>query len=145
MHAKVNHAKVEFDAIPGNLGFARVAAASFAAGLGFGIEELEDIKLAVSEAVSNCIVHAYPESGEARATVCMTMETSESGVTISVEDRGVGIADVAAARRPGMTTDSQRLGMGFTLMEALADHLSVTSEPGMGTCVAMVFSPGQGG
>lgn len=145
MHAKVNHAKVEFDAISGNLGFARVAAASFAASLGFTVEELEDIKLAVSEAVSNCMVHAYPGSDEARATVCMTMEMSESRVTISVEDSGVGIADIAAARTPGMTTDSQRLGMGFTLMEALADRLSVTSEPGVGTCVSMLFSPGRGG
>ncbi|MDD2201729.1 MAG: anti-sigma F factor [Firmicutes bacterium] len=145
MHAKVNHARVEFDAIPGNLGFARVAAASFAASLGFTVEELEDIKLAVSEAVSNCIVHAYPKSNSGPAKVRMNMETSESGVTISIEDTGVGIADIAAARTPGMTTDSQRLGMGFTLMEALANSLSVTSEPGAGTCVAMLFSPGRGG
>lgn len=145
MQAKMNCARVEFHAIPGNLGFARVAAASFAAGLGFTVEELEDIKLAVSEAVSNCIVHAYPGANGAPGTVCMSMQICESDIKISVEDKGVGIADLLTARTPGMTTDSQRLGMGFTLMEALADNLDVTSEPGVGTCVAMTFSPGRGG
>ncbi|HOO30171.1 MAG: anti-sigma F factor [Bacillota bacterium] len=145
MHAKVNHAKVEFDAIPGNLGFARVAAASFAAGLGFTVEDLEDIKLAVSEAVSNCVIHAYPGPGEARPTVLMVMEARESEFVVSIEDKGIGIADVAMARKPGVTTDSERLGMGFTLMEALADQVDVKSELGVGTRVEMIFSPERGG
>lgn len=139
MEPKVNWARVEFESVALNLGFARIAAASWAAGLGFTLEELDDIKLAVSEAVSNCIVHAYPD-GSGR--VLMELSVSDHVLRVSVQDEGVGIEDVSAARRPGVSTSSQRMGMGFTLMEALAKSLDVTSSPGHGTTVTMCFAPG---
>lgn len=75
----------------------------------------------------------------------MVMEARESEFVVSIEDKGIGIADVAMARKPGVTTDSERLGMGFTLMEALADQVDVKSELGVGTRVEMIFSPERGG
>lgn len=139
MEPKVNWARVEFESVARNLGFARVAAASWAAGLGFTLEELEDIKLAVSEAVSNCIVHAYPERP---GKVLMMLSASDHAFTISVQDEGVGILDVLAARSPGVSSSPQRMGMGFTLMEALSESMDVTSSPGEGTKVVMSFTPG---
>ena len=139
MEPKVNWARVEFESVAENLGFARVAAASWAAGLGFTLEELDDIKLAVSEAVSNCIVHAYPERP---GRVLMQLSASDHILTVSVQDEGIGIEDVLAARRAGVTSSSQRMGMGFTLMEALSESIEVTSSPGHGTAVVMTFAPG---
>ena len=139
MEPKVNWARVEFESAAENLGFARVAAASWAAGLGFTLEELDDIKLAVSEAVSNCIVHAYPGRP---GRVLMQLSASDQALTVSVQDEGVGIRDVQAARRAGVTSSPERLGMGFTLMEALSESMEVTSSPGHGTTVVMSFAPG---
>ncbi|MGI6130675.1 MAG: anti-sigma F factor [Bacillota bacterium] len=139
MESKMNWARVEFESVAENLGFARVAAASWAAGLGFTLEELEDIKLAVSEAVSNCIVHAYPERP---GRVLMQLSASDQTLVVSVQDEGVGIEDVQAARRAGVTSSSQRMGMGFTLMEALSESMEVASLPGQGTTVVMSFVPG---
>ncbi|MEA4882182.1 MAG: anti-sigma F factor [Clostridia bacterium] len=136
----MNRAVVEFDSVDGNLGFARVAAASFAAQLDFTVDELEDIKLAVSEAVSNCIVHAYPN---AIGRVRMSLESSHGHFALEIEDWGTGIADIAEARLPGRTTCPERIGMGFTLMEALSLHLEVESELGRGTRVRMAFAPDQ--
>jgi stage II sporulation protein AB (anti-sigma F factor) len=141
MEPKVNWARVEFQSSALNLGFARVAAASWAAGLGFTLEELDDIKLAVSEAVSNCIVHAYPQCP---GRVLMLLSASDHALTVSVQDEGIGIEDVTAARRPGVSSSSQRMGMGFTLMEALSKSMEVTSMPGHGTTVVMSFTPGEG-
>lgn len=139
MESKMNRARVEFESVAENLGFARVAAASWAAGLGFTLEELEDIKLAVSEAVSNCIVHAYPEHP---GRVLIELSASDHALAVSVQDEGVGIADVPAVRRPGVSSSSQRMGMGFTLMEALSESMEVVSSPGQGTTVVMSFVPG---
>lgn len=139
MESKMNWARVEFESVAENLGFARVAAASWAAGIGFTLEELEDIKLAVSEAVSNCIVHAYPEHP---GRVLIQLSVSDHILAVSVQDEGVGIEDVLAARRPGVSSSSQRMGMGFTLMEALSESMEVTSSPGQGTTVVMAFAPG---
>ncbi len=139
MEPKVNWARVEFESVVHNLGFARVAAASWAAGLGFTLEELDDLRLAVSEAVSNCIVHAYPQ-GSGR--VAIELAALDHTLTVSVRDEGVGIEDVAAARRPGSSSLPERMGMGFTLMEALSESMEVDSAPGKGTTVVMHFTPG---
>lgn len=137
MEGQVIRVKVEFESVPGVLGFARVAAAALASSLNVGIDRLDDIKLAVSEAVSNCIVHAYPDGP---GHVVMQMELGEGQFEVAVEDRGVGIADLDAARAPGSTTDPLRMGMGFTLMEALSDHMEVASHEGAGTRVTLRFS-----
>ena len=121
-----------------NEGIARAAVAAFCAQLNPTAVELADLKCAVSEAVTNCIVHAY------RGTVGTVMLTAKSyadrTLRITVADRGCGIPDVAKARTPLFTTcpDEDRCGMGFSIMESFSDKLSVVSAPGRGTRVTLV-------
>ena len=131
-----NYIRLEFPSKSSNESFARVAAAAFAAQLDPTLEELGDLKTAVSEAVTNCIVHAYPESvGKIR----LRMRILENGVLeIAVQDWGKGIEDVEKAMEPLYTTGGEeRSGMGFTIMESFMDKLTVRSRPGEGTTVVM--------
>ncbi len=132
----VNEAKITFLSRSANEGFARTVAASFAAQLDPTLDEINDIKTAVSEAVTNCIVHAYPDK---LGTVAMRLRLFEDNVLeIMVKDTGVGIPDVEKARKPLYTTGgSDRSGMGFTIMESFMDVLKVRSTPGKGTVVTM--------
>lgn len=129
-----NQVTLEFPSISRNEAFARGAAAVFAAQLDPTLDELGDIKTAVSEAVTNCIVHAYPDS---IGTVTMRLRTLEGGILeIMVRDRGCGIEDIERARTPMFTTGGDgRSGMGFTIMESFMTHMRVTSTPGKGTTV----------
>ena len=131
-----NYIKFEFPSRSVNEGFARAAAAAFAAQLDPTLDELGDIKTAVSEAVTNCIVHAYPDS---IGRVTMRLRIIDGGtLEISVKDTGRGIEDVARAREPLFTTGGEeRSGMGFTIMESFTDRLGVRSRPGRGTTVTM--------
>ena len=119
-----------------NEGFARSAAACFAAQMDPTLNELEDIKTAVSEAVTNAIVHAYPEDigqVQMKLRIC-----AENVLEITVRDHGRGIPDVEKARQPMFTTGGEeRSGMGFTIMESFMDRLTVRSQPGRGTTVVM--------
>ena len=131
-----NYIKLEFLSRSVNEGFARAAAAAFAAQLDPTLDELGDIKTAVSEAVTNCIVHAYPDS-LGRITMRLRILDGDT-LEISVKDAGVGIPDVAKAREPLFTTGGEeRSGMGFTIMESFTDRLGVRSRPGRGTTVTM--------
>ncbi len=132
----VNEAKITFLSRSANEGFARTAAACFAAQLDPTLDEINDIKTAVSEAVTNCIVHAYPE---ALGLVTLRLRLFEDNVLeIMVKDAGVGIPDVEKARKPLFTTGGDdRSGMGFTIMESFMDKLKVRSLPGKGTTVTM--------
>ncbi len=132
----VNEAKLTFLSRSVNEGFARTAAACFAAQLDPTLDEINDIKTAVSEAVTNCIVHAYPDT---LGTVTMRLRLFEdNGLEIVVKDAGVGIPDVERARKPLYTTGGDdRSGMGFTIMEGFMDQLKVRSMPGKGTTVVM--------
>ena len=131
-----NFATLEFPSRSANEGFARAAAACFAAQLDPTLEEVNDIKTAVSEAVTNAIVHAYPDT-IGRVTVKLRVREGNL-LEIVVKDRGVGIADVERARTPLFTTGSEeRSGMGFTIMESFMDTLKVRSAPGKGTTVTM--------
>ena len=132
----VNEAAVTFLSRSANEGFARTTAACFAAQLDPTLEEVNDIKTAVSEAVTNCIVHAYPDT---LGKVSMRLRMFEDNVLeIVVKDWGVGIADVEQARTPLFTTgDESRSGMGFTIMESFMDTLKVRSAPGRGVVVTM--------
>ena len=131
-----NHVKLEFLSRSANEGFARTAAACFAAQLDPTLEEINDIKTAVSEAVTNAIVHAYPDT-LGRIVVKLRIKEDHS-LEIVVRDWGVGIADVEQARTPLFTTGSEeRSGMGFTIMESFMDTLKVRSAPGKGTTVTM--------
>ena len=132
----INQMKLEFLSRSINEGFSRSAVASFAAQLDPTLDELGDIKTAVSEAVTNCIVHAYPES---IGTVSIRARILESGILeLTVRDKGVGMADVRKARQPMYTTGGpERSGMGFTIMESFMDKLNVRSVPGKGTVLTM--------
>lgn len=132
----LNYIKLDFPSRSVNEGFARAAAAAFAAQLDPTLDELGDIKTAVSEAVTNCIVHAYPDS---IGKISMRMRILEDGVLeICVKDSGIGIPDVEKAREPLFTTGGEeRSGMGFTIMESFMDKLTVRSKPGKGTSVTM--------
>ena len=131
-----NYVPLEFLSRSNNESFARTAVAGFAAQLDPTLDELGDIKTAVSEAVTNAIVHAYPD---ALGKVIMKMKLLKGGVLeITVRDWGRGIPDVEEARRPLFTTGgSERSGMGFTIMESFMDKLTVRSLPGKGTTVQM--------
>ena len=131
-----NQVALEFPSRSANEGFARTAVACFAAQLDPTLEEVNDIKTAVSEAVTNCIVHAYPDT---LGKVSMRLRMFEDNVLeIVVKDWGVGIADVEQARTPLFTTgNEERSGMGFTIMESFMDTVKVRSTPGKGTTVTM--------
>ena len=132
----INEAKLTFLSRSANEGFARTAAASFAAQLDPTLDEVNDIKTAVSEAVTNCIVHAYPDK---LGTVTMRLRLFEDNtLEIVIKDSGVGIPDVEKARKPLYTTGgADRSGMGFTIMESFMDALKVRSTQGKGTTVTM--------
>ena len=132
----LNTVKITFPSRSVNEGFARAAAAAFAAQLDPTMDELGDIKTAVSEAVTNCIVHAYPDS-LGKVTMRLRILGGDT-LEISVKDSGRGIEDVARAREPLFTTGGEeRSGMGFTIMESFMDKLTVRSKPGKGTTVTM--------
>lgn len=132
----INEMKMVLDSRSINEGFSRVAVSAFAACLDPTVEELTDIKTAVSEAVTNCIVHGYRESmGKIYITVSITDTNS---VRIKIRDKGVGIEDIKQAMEPLFTTaGSERAGLGFAVMESFMDKVRVTSKPGKGTCVTL--------
>jgi stage II sporulation protein AB (anti-sigma F factor) len=135
--------KMEFSSQSENEGFARVAVGAFLAGLNPTVDELADVKTAVSEAVTNAIIHGY-EGGEGKIWITCQIEGNQ--VEISVIDTGKGIQDVDKAREPLYTTrpELERSGMGFTFMEAFMDEVWVASAPGKGTQVTMRRQIGQG-
>jgi len=131
-----NYMTLEFPSKSSNEGFARSAVACFAAQMDPTMEELGDIRTAVSEAVTNCIVHAYPEGIGLIAMRCRILK--DNTLDIVIKDKGVGIRNLEEARRPSFTTGgSERSGMGFTIMESFMSSFSVTSMPGKGTTVHM--------
>ena len=132
-----NYISIDFPSCSANEAFARAAAAAFASQLDPTMEELGDIKTAVSEAVTNCIVHAYPEE---IGRISMRMRILEGGLLeIAVRDWGRGIENVEQARTPLFTTGGEeRSGMGFTIMESFTDKLRVRSRLGRGTTVTML-------
>ena len=131
-----NYMSLEFPSKSTNEGFARSAVAAFAAQLDPTMEELGDIRTAVSEAVTNCIVHAYPEG---YGLITMRCRILKDGVLdIVIKDKGIGIADLEQAKRPAFTTGGcDRSGMGFTIMESFMTSLQVTSKVGKGTAIHM--------
>lgn len=132
----INEVKLTFLSRSANEGFARTAAACFAAQLDPTLDEVNDVKTAVSEAVTNCIVHAYPDKlGQVTLRLRLFEDNS---LEIVVKDTGVGIPDVEKARKPLFTTGGEeRSGMGFTIMESFMDTLKVKSVLGKGTTVTM--------
>lgn len=131
-----NYMILEFPSKSSNEAFARSAVACFAAQMDPTLEELGDIRTAVSEAVTNCIVHAYPEELGNITLRCRILK--DNTLDIVVKDKGVGIPDLEQARRPTYTTGgNDRSGMGFTIMESFMTSFEVSSQPGKGTTVHM--------
>jgi len=139
----INQTEIKFPALSQNEGFARTAAASFVLQLNPTIDEITDIKTAVSEAVTNCVVHAYPKK---QGEVVLKIALEENSVHISVTDFGIGIEDFAKAREPFFTTKpgEERSGMGFTVMESFMDSINlVKNTNNQGVTVEMVKHIGQ--
>ena len=131
-----NYMILEFPSKSCNEGFARSAVACFAAQMDPTLEELGDIRTAVSEAVTNCIVHAYPDGLGTISLRCRMLK--DNVLDIVIKDKGVGIPDVEQARRPAYTTGgADRSGMGFTIMESFMTDLEIVSRAGKGTTVHM--------
>ena len=131
-----NYLNLTFPSKSANEGLARAVVSSFAAQLDPTLEELGDIKTAVSEAVTNCIVHAYPDT-IGQITLCLRI-LPESVLEITVKDKGCGIENIDLAKKPMYTTGgTERSGMGFTIMESFMNELRVRSKTGKGTSVRM--------
>lgn len=131
-----NYMILEIPSRSTNEAFARSAVACFASQLDPTMEELGDIRTAVSEAVTNCIVHAYPEGLGTITIRCRILK--DNTLDIVIKDKGIGIKDIDQAMQPMFTTGGfDRSGMGFTIMESFMTTFSVTSQPGKGTCVHM--------
>ena len=139
---KENHMKLEFDSISENEGFARVAVAAFMTQLDPTLEEVSDVKTAVSEAVTNAIIHGYEQK---KGTVYLECAIKEDELEIWVQDLGKGIQNSRQAMEPLYTTkpELERSGMGFAFMEAFMDELEVESRPGDGTTIHMRKKIGQ--
>ena len=131
-----NEMKLEFISKSSNEAFARITIAAFASQLDPTIEELADIKTAVSEAVTNCIIHAYENR---IGIVRMSAQLKENEIIIEISDHGKGIENIEAAKEPLYTTkpNLERSGMGFTIMESFMDNVKVESIVGLGTRVTM--------
>lgn len=131
-----NEMKLEFISKSSNEAFARIAVAAFASQLDPTIEELADIKTAVSEAVTNCIIHGYEDCSGIVKIECKQLDNC---IEVQISDCGKGIEDIELAKKPLYTTKAnlERSGMGFTIMESFMDEMKVESIPGMGTKVTM--------
>lgn len=131
----MNQMVLRFLSIAENVGLARLAVTTFAGQTKFSINDLEEIKVAVSEAVSNAIIHGYP--GQEDGWVEVRCVLDNEGLIVAVEDWGVGIGDVEQAREPSYSRDPERMGLGFVFMESFMHGLEVESHLGQGTRVEM--------
>ena len=138
-----NHMQVIFDAKSENEGLARMIVTAFLAEMNPTLEQIADVKTAVSEAVTNAIIHGYDNEQE---SVQLSCDRDGQQLVVTVEDHGIGIADIDQAMQPFYTTKPQleRSGMGFAFMEAFMDEVKVKSEPEKGTCVRMKKIIGKG-
>jgi len=135
-----NRVVLELATIPENVGVARLVAAVLAAQADFTVAEIDEVKLAVSEAVTNAIVHGY--GSEAGHTVRLEMGVTGGALEVAVVDHGRGIENIALAMQPAVSSDPDRMGLGFSFMESHMDTLNVESSPGRGTRVNMTKRSG---
>ncbi|MGQ9496961.1 MAG: anti-sigma F factor [Desulfotomaculales bacterium] len=133
--ANTNNFKLEFKSKPENVGFARVVVAAFATQIDFTLSDVEDIKGAISEAVTNAIIHGYGNNPDGIITIHGVIH--DSILEVVVEDQGVGIDSIPQALQPGFSTMPDRLGLGFSFMQSFMDTIEVRSQPGRGTRVIM--------
>lgn len=133
-----NQVKLSILSVNENVGFARAAAAAFAAQLDLTLTEIDEIKVAVSEAVSNSVIHGYGNCNDKQSYIELIMNLFQDKLEFTVIDYGQGIADIKAARQPSFSSDPERMGLGFVFMDSFMDELEVISELGQGTTVRMV-------
>lgn len=136
-----NTIELEFPSLPENVGFARTAVAIFAAQMDFTLDQIDEIKVAVSEAVSNAVIHGYEEK---YGVVRVEAKLYENSLAITVVDYGVGISDIECAMQPGYTTMENRMGLGLVFIKEYMDELALDSAPGSGTRVHMIKHLKQG-
>lgn len=130
-----NRVVADLQSLPENVGLARLIVATVAAQAGFTLPDVEGIKLAVSEAVTNAIVHGY--NSQAHQNVRLEVVLNGSMLEVVVEDKGRGIPDLDLARQPAVSSDPERMGLGFCFMESYMDELIVNTAVGQGTRVTM--------
>lgn len=136
-----NRVVADLQSVPDNVGLARLIVAAVAAQAGFTVSETEEIKLAVSEAVTNAIVHGYGSRPDRIVRLEVTLHLPILEVVI--DDKGKGIADLDLARQPAVSSDPERMGLGFCFMESYMDEMSVQTAVGIGTRVTMRKRSGQ--
>lgn len=136
-----NYLKINFPSQPQNVGLARVVVAAFATQLEFTLAEVEEIRVAVSEAVSNCVIHAYPDI-EGIIELELTIEVDD--LIIRVKDFGIGIDDVEQAKQATFSTDPERMGLGLVFIESFMDSMDIISGPDQGTAIIMKKRPERG-
>jgi len=132
-----NEMLLQLDALAENVSVARVAVAAFASRLPFTLADLEEIKVAVSEAVSNVVVHAYGAQAGKLIIVARLSTGDGAGLEVEISDTGRGIGDVALAMTPAYTTEADRMGLGFSFIDSFMDEVVVRSQPGEGTTVRL--------
>lgn len=135
-----NQVALEFAAIPENVGVSRLLVATLAGQAGFTIAEIDEVKLAVSEAVTNAVIHGYGISSEQQVRVEVGIEAGV--LTVTVIDHGRGMEDVAWAMQPAVSSDPERMGLGFAFMQSHMESVAVDSAPGQGTRVTMTKRAG---
>ncbi len=131
-----NYVRIEFPSIPANVSFARSCVGAFAAQIDCTLDDIEEIKLVVSEAVSNCIIHGYENDAYGKITLMVSIYDNNC-LEIIIEDYGKGITDINQAMEPTFSTDPARMGLGFTFMKSFMDELEVNSSPGVGTSLKL--------
>lgn len=131
-----NKLALNFSSIPENVGIARMLIASIGAQLDLSLNDIEELKVVVSEAVSNAIIHGYRNDPE--KFVALEIECAAESLQIIIRDQGCGISDVEKAMQPAYSTDPERMGLGFVFMQSFMDELNVSSVVNQGTSVTMV-------
>lgn len=132
----INYVRFEFPSLPENVSFARSCVGAFASQLNCTLDDIEEIKLVVSEAVSNCIIHAYQNRGDGKIEIVASLLDDRS-LEMTIKDYGRGIENLEEALQPSYSSDPTRMGMGFTFMKSFMDEMLVNSKPDEGTSVIL--------
>lgn len=133
--AQKNQVMLSLQSTDDNVGLARITAAAFASQVDLTLNEIEEIKVAVSEAVSNAVIHGY---GHSEGMIQLTMRLYEDYLEYTISDQGKGIADIALARQPAYSTNPERTGLGFVFMDSFMDEVNIDSAVAKGTTVRLV-------
>lgn len=136
-----NYLKLEFPSMPSNVGLARLVVATFASQLEFTLAEIEEIRVAVSEAVSNCVIHAYPKNP---GIIELNLTIADGRLIIQIKDFGKGIENIEQAKQATYSTEPEHMGLGLVFMESFMDEMILTSRPLEGTTVIMKKCPERG-